>query len=91
MGPTGLLPPFPWARPHCPRHSLLQEVSGVAKIGGVDCVMVQELTSRYLEQLSSGTTLSLAAFRPASKSGAAEIERITKVKTAVVEYLKVLS
>ncbi|KAL0029555.1 hypothetical protein WJX79_003952 [Trebouxia sp. C0005] len=39
---------------------------------------LQELTSRYLEQLSSGTTLTLAAFRPASKSGAAEIERITK-------------
>jgi len=39
----------------------------------------QALTSRYLEQLSSGTTLTLAAFRPASKSGAAEIERITKV------------
>ena len=40
---------------------------------------LQELTSRYLEQLSSGTTLTLAAFRPATKSGAAEIERITKV------------
>ncbi|KAL3150757.1 hypothetical protein ABBQ32_000532 [Trebouxia sp. C0010 RCD-2024] len=39
---------------------------------------LQELTSRYLEQLSSGTTLTLAAFRPATKSGAAEIERITK-------------
>ncbi|KAL0033719.1 hypothetical protein WJX77_002381 [Trebouxia sp. C0004] len=39
---------------------------------------LQELTSRYLEQLSSGTTLTLAAFRPGSKSGAAEIERITK-------------
>ena len=42
-------------------------------------MLPQELTSRYLEQLSSGTTLTLAAFRPASKSGAAEIERITKV------------
>ena len=42
---------------------------------------LQELTSRYLEQLSSGTVLTLAAFRPASKSGAAEIERITKVSS----------
>ena len=42
-------------------------------------LLLQELTSRYLEQVSSGTTLTLAAFRPATKSGAAEIERITKV------------
>ena len=42
-------------------------------------LLLQELTSRYLEQLSSGTTLTLAAFRPATKSGAAEIERINKV------------
>lgn len=40
---------------------------------------VQELTAKYLEQLSSGVSLSLAAFRPATKSGAAEVERITKV------------
>lgn len=39
---------------------------------------LQELTSRYLKQLSSGTSLSLAASRPSTKTGAAEIERITK-------------
>ena len=57
------------------------------------CMLPQELTSRYLEQLSSGTTLTLAAFRPASKSGAAEIERITKVRSVLsltsVVYLDV--
>lgn len=41
--------------------------------------LLQELTAKYLEQFSSGVTLTLAAFRPSSKSGAAEIERITKV------------
>lgn len=41
--------------------------------------VLQELTARYLEQLSTGISLTLAAFRPATKSGAAEVERITKV------------
>ena len=44
----------------------------------IHATLLQELTARYLEQLSSGTSLSLAAFRPSTK-GAAEIERITKV------------
>lgn len=49
--------------------------------------MVQELTARYLEQLSSGVSLSLAAFRPSTKMGAAEIERITKVQSLLLLLL----
>ena len=41
---------------------------------------LQELTSGYLEQLSSGTTLTLSATRPGSR-GLTEIERINKVCT----------
>ena len=39
----------------------------------------QERTARYLEQLSSGTTLVLSASKPSARAGVdGEIEKITK-------------
>jgi len=41
--------------------------------------LLQEHTSRYLQQLAGGMTLVLSATKPAAKAGAdAEIEKITK-------------
>ena len=56
-----------------------------------DWLGVQEHTAAFLEQLSSGTTLTLSATRPSGKNSDSEIERINKVCSRMILFLHSVS